>query len=135
MRDSGFNRYPQVKSSDPVEGCIEFALSNRSTTFAELEGVLGSVYGMPKKRDDGFVTDIFVDDWSNVIVWTASTPERGRVLSSVIRDERVEMKQTVPFLYIMDGMVLTTPLAKRVPKSGYKSIRWLPVVIIGKEHV
>lgn len=133
MDVSRSRKYRMVTSDIPAMGCVEFALSNKSTTFAEMEDILVSVYKMPVKRDDGFVSDIFLNDWSNVLLWIAATPEMADVFHDVIGDDRVEMKPTVPLLYMMDGKVLTIPLAKRVPKLGYKNPRWLPVVIVGRE--
>ncbi|MBF4514149.1 hypothetical protein ITJ66_16810 [Plantibacter sp. VKM Ac-2885] len=66
-----------------------------------------------------------------VVIWDGASEGLLDVLRQLIADERIELNNTQPLVYIIDGAALTLPMAdiKSVErKHPYKTARWLPVV-------
>jgi hypothetical protein len=64
----------------------------------------------------------------NVVIWAGVSPAFCEAVNIMKTGQRVSMRPSVPLVYFVDGKVLTYPLARRIPKGGYKSPRWIPAV-------
>jgi hypothetical protein len=58
-----------------------------------------------------------------------------RVLSELQAAEQIAYVPCSYLAYWIDGGMLNIPVAKEPPKGGYKSPRWLPVVLRPRERV
>lgn len=65
----------------------------------------------------------------NVIIWYGVTEKTARGLMGLMKDRRIVLIPTNAMLYVIDGMLPNIPIAKRVPKNGYKTPHWVPMVI------
>lgn len=67
-------------------------------------------------------------DGKNIVLWDSLSKELLEAIKFCTTKDIIEMKPCMPVIYSIDGKVLDLPLAKRIPKNGYKKTRWLPVV-------
>jgi len=94
------------------------------TTFAELTSIPGFIgeYSM-------------VNEEPNVMYWDNMSTEAIKVLNKLLQDKEIYMIPDVTPLglggsYIADGVTLTIQIVgANPPKRGYKTTRWLPVLI------
>ena len=58
----------------------------------------------------------------NAIFWI-TTEEIGKPLVNLLREKRVHLHPTSLMTYVIDGCALKMPIARRVPKNGFKTER------------
>ncbi len=66
---------------------------------------------------------------SNVVFWAGVSDAYVDAISGLLKDKKLFLHISDPFSYMIDGGGLSFPLAKRLPKDGYKTRRWLPVCL------
>jgi hypothetical protein len=107
----------------PLEDDIEFyvRVAGGNASFAELQDALGEqtrgTYEIHDEKDE------------NLILWLGASREFADAFSKLLSERRIELTATHPSVYMKYGPIPTLPIAKRAPLSGYKTRRWLPVVI------
>lgn len=63
----------------------------------------------------------------NIVFWSGISDEFADALDQLIREDLITVKPTTSMVYMLDGILIRLPIAKR-PKHAYKKPRWLPVV-------
>lgn len=66
---------------------------------------------------------------SNLTVWECMSADLADLVRRLWSEGRIHFHPCSSFSYMLDGGGLTLPVAKRPPKNGYRSLRWLPVVM------
>lgn len=65
----------------------------------------------------------------NVILWLGMSQQFVDAVEELRHAKRVWAWPSSFLTYMIDGGGLKLPLAKRIPKTGYKKERWLPVTL------
>jgi hypothetical protein len=63
----------------------------------------------------------------NIVYWAYLSLEFTEAITQLEREEVIEYVPTLPLVYMVDGRVLSLPIAKRV--RAYKKPHWLPVCV------
>lgn len=105
---------------EAMAGAIEQYVRSRNggVTFVELDQNIPGFTG----------GDLAMEVAPNVILWTNLTETAVAAVNLLKTSFRVQLTPTTPLVYIMDGKMLRFPTARRMPRGGYKTERWLPVV-------
>lgn len=103
-----------------VEALIELIRERDHVSFTELERVLDE-RSVPTKGNQA----IFIGT-ENVILWAGMSPEFVEAVLGL--RGRAEPEPCDMLVYLIDGRLLSLPLAKRIPKHGYKEPHWVPAV-------
>lgn len=93
----------------------------QNVSVVEIRGVLDEL-GIPTNGQ------VALEFALNCFIWFGMSEEMAEILQALLRDEEVDIKQTCLLVYFCDGSVPNVPMAKRIPKAGYKKPRWIPVV-------
>lgn len=64
----------------------------------------------------------------NVLLWVMS-PVAVQATVMLNTKRLVEFTPASPLIYMFDGRSLGLPVAKRIPKGGYKTPHWFPVAL------
>jgi hypothetical protein len=67
----------------------------------------------------------------NTILWADMSEQFLDVMTAA--RPRLDIAPAAWLVYAIDGGLLRLPIAKRVPKAGYKTEHWLPVCFRAKE--
>lgn len=81
-------------------------------------------------RMDGFADvrgTIALEIAPNVVLYAGLSDAFADAVRQLQSEKRIWPYPTSMLTYFIDGGGLTIPLAKRIPKGGYKQQRWLPV--------
>ena len=70
--------------------------------------------------------DMALEIQSNAIVWAGFSAAMVDALRRLLSSKRLFLHPASTLTYLVDGMLLTLPVAKRPPAGGYKSPHWLP---------
>jgi hypothetical protein len=65
----------------------------------------------------------------NVLLWNGISQELIDAVTSLHEAGLIEVKASIPLVYMVDGEIPTLPWARRVPVDGYALPRWLPTVL------
>ena len=65
----------------------------------------------------------------NVILWLGMSQPFVDAVEHLRHEHRVWVWPSSFLTYMFDGGCLKLPIAKRIPKAGYKKERWLPVTL------
>lgn len=65
----------------------------------------------------------------NVVLWAGMSESFTDAIEQLRAEKRVWPTPTVWLTYMIDGGSLSLPIAKRIPKGGYKKPHWLPVCL------
>lgn len=68
----------------------------------------------------------------NVYIWAGVSDEFADAWFEA--QPRLELESTHFLVYFIDGATLHWPIARRIPKQGYKKEHWLPVVFSVKDE-
>ena len=99
---------------------LAYIRANDYVTYAEMPRVLSSF--MPVKGD----LSAEVGHVPNLVLWVGMSQEWIQTLNELFTAGLI-WRQPCPVLsYMVDGKVLTLPVAKRLPKGGYKTPHWGP---------
>lgn len=95
----------------------EFVKQRRYVSFAEIQNKYGKgkfSIVLPKK---------------NIFLWVQLPKEVVDAILNLIEEKKLFLHPSCLLVYFCDGKVLTLPIAKRIPKNGYKNPHWLPTVL------
>jgi len=70
------------------------------------------------------------DAKKNVVLWANISGNAVKQLNSLVKNKPYSFKPCNLLIYIVDGVCLKLPVAKRLSKQGYKKPRWLPCVLV-----
>lgn len=92
-------------------------------TFAELS------------RIPGFEGEfaLHAPNYPNIIYWSHVSREAADAIEELRREKFFEFRPASPMSYLIDGVSLDLPLAKR--RYHYKTLHWLPVTLCIPHHV
>ena len=65
----------------------------------------------------------------NVLLWNGVSQDLIDAVTALNDAGLIEVRASVPLVYMVDGEIPTLPWARRVPVGGYASPRWLPTVL------
>ena len=94
-------------------------------TFPELMRRLGSI--LEYEKLPGVTGTIALEILPNVILWVGMSQAFSDAVLQLQREKRIWPWPTGFLTYLIDGGTLQLPIAKRLPKNGYKQEHWLPV--------
>lgn len=63
----------------------------------------------------------------NLILWCNMTEEAGQAINDLRAEQRIWVQPASWLIYLIDGMSLSLPIAKRV--QDYKKPHWAPVTL------
>jgi hypothetical protein len=96
---------------------------DRGVSFVELKRMFGSeAHG-----------DLVIQLRHNIVLWCDVSQTFFEAFQLIIPE--VEMYPTSLLVYMVDGCILQLPIAKRLPKTGYKIPHWAPVTFSPKKSV
>lgn len=107
-----------VKKGQIEDAIVEFARIRRGAMFFDIQQNFSSyvnAYGDRSMEKPG-----------NVVLWAGLGDELADLLSRLLEEERLFLHPANLYSYLWDGVCLNLPLAKRIPKNGYKTPHWLP---------
>lgn len=116
------NNPPHPDHAAATDACINRVHTHNNVTFCELRRILEN-HHIPAHGD----TCMQIGD-TNVVLWAGMSPEFSDTATVLYNHPDMELAATQPLLYMIEGGMLTLPIAKRPPRGGYKHPRWLPVV-------
>lgn len=88
-------------------------------TYVELQRVCG---------DDarGDLAHFSTQD-NNIVFWTNCSDAFLDAIDQLMDEEKMFMHPAERLTYMIDGVTITMPMAKRPPAGGYKKPHWLPI--------
>lgn len=86
-------------------------------TFVEIKGQFEDTEG-----------DFYTQLRPNIVPWYGMSETLIACITEAVQSDLIHMKPCSPFVYAFDGEGLRFPIAKKLPKTGYKKLHWLPVV-------
>jgi hypothetical protein len=104
----------------PVELIVDTVRRRPGSSFVELQKALEPV--IPTRGEYSW------EAMPNLVLWIGMSKEFVDAMTDDYVRDRIEISPTIPFVYFLDGRVLTLPIANRPPKSGYKKPHWAPCV-------
>jgi len=96
---------------------LEYVQRHPTATFAELTRRLPDIKGE---------YGLELGD-TNILLWPALTEQAIAAFKKLMEDNRIIPNCEPMLIYLVDGMVPSLPVAKRIRKRGYKKLHWLPV--------
>ncbi|MGA3189603.1 MAG: hypothetical protein ABSF22_21060 [Bryobacteraceae bacterium] len=112
-----------MDSKEMAVAILEIVRSRRNVSFAEIVNMIG----------DDARGDVAWEAAPNIVLWTGMS--QSLVHAFEILKDKIEPHPTSVLIYLMDGAALRLPVAKRLPRAGYKQPRWLPVAFSPRIHV
>ncbi len=94
-------------------------------SFAELPRRLAEA-GFAESRLKG---DSTLELPGNIILWCGLSAELVDAIRALLDSKRLHLHPASTLVYIIDGVALRLPVAKRLPKEGYRKSHWLPVCL------
>lgn len=103
------------------EAILAYVRAHDNVSFPELRDHLGDYFDV--RGDCRLMLD------NNVCLWANLSQELADAVAGLHQAGKLFFRPVSELTYLIDGCVLTLPLAKRVPKGGYQVPHWLPVVM------
>ena len=72
--------------------------------------------------------DISLEIAPNLVVWAGMSHEFADLMRDALKSNRIYPHPSSSLTHLIDGGMLTLPVAKRLPKNGYKKPHWMPTV-------
>lgn len=113
-------REAMLAEGNLLDACIDLIVSTGGVSIVELQRLVGT------KIDTNGDHAISLGQYENILLWEGMSEEFSTLLQQILKDERVEAKGTTPLVYMIDGVLIKRPLAKRA--HNYKDIHWYPIV-------
>lgn len=66
----------------------------------------------------------------NLFYWVNMSGLFVDAVQLVLASERAHLEPCPVLVYLVDGLALQLPLARRAPKGGFKAPRWAPVTFV-----
>lgn len=109
--------------------------SNKTSMADRIMAVIGNLHsGVSfvelKRSVEGFEGTFEMHLQKNCVLWSGMSMEAVDALYDLRDAEKLHFWPTSQLVYLLDGVMLSYPAAKRAPpKGGYKKPHWLPVCI------
>lgn len=71
---------------------------------------------------------------SNLVMWDSLSFLGAQAISELGQARKIVLEPCDVLIYMMDGRWPSLPVAKRMPKSGYKSPHWVPLALALPSH-
>lgn len=110
-----------------VEFAATYIRKNKGVSFPELQRLMEREFQMDTKG--GHCIEIR----HNVILWAGMSEEFLHLVFAIGALGDIDLHPTQVLVYHIDGCLLKFPLARSVPKKGYKDPHWIPVTFSPKE--
>jgi len=91
-------------------------------SFAEIERLVDDSH-IDKEFDHSFKSK----KYKNIFFWVSRKKVIIDSIVKLIREDKIQLKPTTKFIYLIDGHMLNMPLAKK--GMDYKNPRWCPVIL------
>jgi hypothetical protein len=108
-----------AQAGNYVEAVIALVRERDWVTFVEIKDLLS-----PHVETAGFLA---FEVAPNLVLWAGMSQQFCDVIHAVRASNAVELVPDSYLSYLVDGMTLRMPLAKRPPPGGYKTEHWAPV--------
>lgn len=95
----------------------------RGCSFVEIDRALQAA------GDDGGDFALHMEGHPNLILWINMSAQAVAAVGGLFGHGFVAMRPTSLLVYLIDGKVPSMPIAKRLPKGGYKEPHWVPVAM------
>lgn len=105
----------KAASGDYRGAVIEFVCTSGPVTFSELQDFLA-----PYMEVEGS----YEISLKNVVFWAGMSDEFIEVLNDLWGCPELELVPVSPLVYMCGGKAVNLPIAKNIPKKGYKSPHW-----------
>lgn len=109
-----------TKVADAVVAYVE---SHDWVSFVEAERVAAE-HGVSGESGHGLESSTV----NNVVFWVGGEAFI-ELMRHVLSEKRVHLHPSTMLVYLVDGKVLTLPLAKRPPTNGYSKPHWAPMTL------
>jgi len=93
-------------------------------SFVEIERLLKDENLIKNSEEK---VSIFHHKFKNLIIWITNNNLLVDSISGLQKEIKLQVKPCSPWLYALDGQLLTLPIAKKI--MDYKKPHWLPVAI------
>lgn len=107
-----------------ADALVALVIKRDHVTFVEAERELAQD-GAPCSGD----VVIAASSDPHLVVWAGMSQEFADAVELARAGGRLHFVPTQHLTYLIDGQVLTLPLAQRPPDRGYRTPHWLPVVM------
>lgn len=97
---------------------LEYVRTTDYVSFAELNRTFDGVFSGGEQA---------LQLRENLFLWVGMTEEGSAVVRELLNSRQVRPHPTTSMLYLIDGLTLKLPVAKRV--QAYKAPHWLPVTL------
>jgi len=107
-----------------VDAVVELVRARDHVSFVEIQNLFKGA-GMETRGNVIMLLE------RNVVMWAGVSDEFADILDAVRLEQprRVWPHPSSPLVYLIDGGLLKFPIAKRIPKAGYKEPHWLPMTL------
>lgn len=138
-------------SDDRLEITRFGGIRGKAERIAEAGDILGGLEQFIKDQDwvtmveiGQFLTGCSIDtkgnlEWGiddlNLVFWAGMSDEFCDIMAELKDRKTTQMEATNPMTYLIDGAMLSLPLAKRPPRQGYKDPHWAPICFRHKDRL
>lgn len=98
--------------------------SRNHVSFAEIIERMGDRYDLAGEEA------LEVTACPNLLFWGGMSGLFVDAVQLVLASERAHLEPCPVLVYLVDGLALRLPLARRLPKGGFKAPRWAPVTFV-----
>lgn len=115
-----------LKNKEYVKAAVEYILQYDGVTFVELERLFQPYMVVAGTQEIGFDFD------PNIVLWGGVSDEFCAIIQELVSiandtNNTIMLASSPVWFYMVDGKAPDLPIAKKIPKNGYKTRRWLPV--------
>jgi hypothetical protein len=105
--------------SELAQACLDKIRRDRYVSFVELARLL-------EERGVNAAGEVSMQNAArpNLVLWAGMSEEFYACVDELLSSKLVELVPASPLSYLVDGGMLDLPLARRVPKAGYKEPHW-----------
>ena len=110
-----------AQGGDIIGGLVEYIKIHDWVTMVEIQNFL-KYHGVETEGDYWWGMEDM-----NLYFWVQMSGEFCDLMEAIRESQEIQIEAASPLTYLIDGGMLTLPLAKRPPKNGYKEEHWAPV--------
>lgn len=100
-------------------------------SFAELPRGIANTWKhevpLPELEGDSAIR--WGEDSLGIVVWTGLSVILSEAIIALLLAKTLHLHPSQVLTYMIDGACLTLPIAKRIPKEGYRDLHWLPCTL------
>ncbi|WP_219413930.1 hypothetical protein [Pseudonocardia nigra] len=106
-----------------IDQAADYIRRNGHVSFPELQRYAESALGMTASGDYS------LEAGPNLLLWLGMSQEFVDLIHGIQATRQFDLNPTSLLVYMVDGGVMDLPLAKRPPRTGYKTPHWAPTVL------